>query len=184
MDRDEGAQMGEIAGLEVGLPAGIEEVDAGWLTRVLRTSGAIDADTSVATAENEPFMEGVGLLSVLFRSNLTYTGPEPGPSTVIVKFPTEVEHMRAMADASNVYEREVRFYTELLGESALRSVTVHASMVNDDKSNFVIVMEDVSHLRQADRMNGVTWDEAVAAIKSLGRFPCGMAWFSAAGGLR
>ena len=34
-----------IAGLEVGLPATIDDVDATWMTAVLRTSGAIGSDT-------------------------------------------------------------------------------------------------------------------------------------------
>jgi hypothetical protein len=34
--------MGNIAGLEVGLPRSIDDVDAAWMTDVVRTSGAID----------------------------------------------------------------------------------------------------------------------------------------------
>ncbi|MEM7091671.1 MAG: phosphotransferase [Actinomycetota bacterium] len=161
-----------IAGMEVGLPASIEEVDAAWLTQVLHTSGAIDAGTSVATAAIDPFQVGVGLLGQLARATLTYEGGD-GPASVILKYPIDVPHQRGMADAMNVYEREVRFYTELGPRSDLRTVQVHASLMAEDKSTCVIVMEDLSALRQADRFDGVTWDEAATAIRALARFHAG-----------
>jgi len=161
-----------IAGLEVGIPGAIEDVDAPWLTQVLRTSGAIDSDTAVASASVEPFQVGVGLLGQLARATLTYQGGD-GPETVIVKYPIDVPFQRGMADAMNVYEREARFYSELGPRSELATATVHAAMVNDDKSQAIIVMEDLSALRQADRTNGVTWDEAVTAVRALARFHAG-----------
>ncbi len=161
-----------IAGLEVGLPASLEEVDAGWLTTVLRTSGAIDGDTNVAAAVVEPFQVGVGLLGQLARVALTYDGGD-GPATVIVKWPIDIPHQRGMADGVNAYEREVRFYTELAPRSALRTVGVHAAMITEDKSNSMIVMDDLSELRQGDRVNGMAWKEAITAIRTLARFHAG-----------
>ena len=161
-----------IAGLEVGLPASIDDVDAAWMTTVLRTSGAFDATTAVTDAAIEPFQVGVGLLGQLARATLTYEGGH-GPATVILKWPIDVPHQRAMADAMNVYEREARFYTELAPRSQLRAATVHAAMIAEDKSQSMIVMEDLSGLRQADRFEGVTWDEAVTAVRTLARFHAG-----------
>ncbi len=158
--------------MEVGLPASLDDVDAAWLTSVLRTSGAIDASTTVATASVEPFQVGVGLLGQLARASMTYDGGD-GPATVIVKWPIDVPHQRGMADAMNVYEREARFYTEVAPRSTLRAATAHASLIADDKSGCMIVLEVLSHLRQADRVNGVTWDEAVTAIRALARFHAG-----------
>ena len=53
--------MGKIAGLEVGLPASIDDVDAAWMTAVLRTSGAIGQSSSVTALSSEPYIAG-GLL--------------------------------------------------------------------------------------------------------------------------
>ncbi|MEM7287970.1 MAG: phosphotransferase [Actinomycetota bacterium] len=161
-----------IAGLEVGLPASIDDVDSEWMTKVLRTSGAIDDGTTVTGAAVEPFQVGVGLLGQLARVTLTYAGGN-GPNTVIVKWPIDVPHQRGMADAMNVYEREARFYAELEPRSELRSAKVHAAMIAEDKSQSMIVMEDLSALRQADRFEGVTWDEAVTAVRTLARFHAG-----------
>ncbi len=158
-----------IAGLEVGLPASIDDVDAAWFTKVLRTSGAIDDDTSVETVSVAPFQVGVGLLGQLARAELTYAGGD-GPASLILKYPIDVPFQRGMAEAMNVYEREARFYAEIAPRSELRTARAHAAMIAEDKSTSVIVMEDLSSLRQADRVSGVTWDEAVEAVRTLARF--------------
>lgn len=161
-----------IAGLEVGLPTSIDAIDAPWMTSVLRTSGGIDGNTSVATVSIEPFQVGVGLLGQLARASLTYDGGD-GPASLIVKFPIDVPNQRGIADGMNAYEREVKFYTELAARSDLRTVGVHAAMITEDKSNCLIVMDDLSALRQGDRINGMTWDEAVTSVRTLARFHAG-----------
>lgn len=160
-----------IAGLEVGLPKTLDDVTAEWLTRVLRRSGAIDESTTVASLVAEPFQVGVGLVGKLARLELTYDGGS-GPASLVVKYPIDIESQLAMAHAMNFYAREVRFYTELAAVSDLRTAQVHASMIDDDQ-HFMIVMEDLSHLRQGDRINGMTWDEAEAAVRALARFHAG-----------
>jgi hypothetical protein len=163
--------MGMIAGLEVGLPGGIDDVDAAWMTAVLRTSGAIDADSSVTSIASEPYIAG-GLLSLLFRS--TIESDDPGaPRTVIVKFPSDLPGQRAMADAFGIYNREVVFYRDIAPRSAITMPMVHAAMIAGDLSNSCIVMEDLAHLRQPSRVDGVTWDEAVKGIEALARFHAG-----------
>ncbi len=163
--------MGKIAGMEVGLPASIDEVDAAWMTEVLRTSGAIGADSSVTSLSNEPFIAG-GLLSLLFRSTIESDDAD-APATVIVKFPTDMAAQRAMADAFGVYNREVVFYRDIAPQSDINMPTIHAAMSADDLSNSCIVMEDLGHLRQPDRNAGVTWDEAVKGIRALARYHAG-----------
>lgn len=164
-----------IAGIDHGLPAGIGEVTAEWMTAVLRTSGAIDSDTSVASLDAEPFAVGVGLLSELHRATLTYAGGAAGPATVIVKFPTTIEHQRAIADAFNIYAREVKAYTDVVPRSPITAPVAHAAMIAADASNCCIVMEDLSGFAQASAEEGVTWDQALAAVESLAAFHA--TWF-------
>jgi Phosphotransferase enzyme family len=163
--------MGMIAGLEVGLPNGIGDVDGEWMTAVLRTSGAIGPDSTITSVVNEPYIAG-GLLSLLFRSALESDDPE-APRTVIVKFPSDIPAQRAMADAFGVYHREVVFYRDIAPRSDIAMPVVHAAMTAPDRSNSCIVMEDLAHLRQPSRADGVTWDEAVAGIRALARFHAG-----------
>ena len=158
--------MGNIAGLEAGIPADMLDPGAEWMTAVLRTSGAIDGSTSVTAVEVEPFQVGVGLIGQLGRATMSYDGGE-GPATVIIKWPIDVPMQRGMGDALNAYEREVRYYTEFAAVSPLRTPTIHAAMIAEDKSNCVIVMQDLSSMRQGDRINGMTWDESVTCVKTL-----------------
>ncbi len=166
---------GHDAGHDIGMPAEIDEVSAAWMTDVLRTSGAIDGATSVSALDSEPFAVGVGLLSRLYRTALTYVGGPDGPATVIVKFPTVIPHQRAIADAFNIYEREVKAYTDVVPRSTVRTPRVHAAMMAPDKSNCCLVMEDLSGLAQADATSGATWEQALNALDALAAFHA--AWF-------
>jgi aminoglycoside phosphotransferase (APT) family kinase protein len=158
--------MGAIAGLEVGLPRGIAEVDAGWLTAVLRTSGAIDGSTAVSSIDIEPFAVGAGLLSLLYRASLGYTGGD-GPASVIVKFPIDHPHQRGLADSLGFYPREIRFYTELAPTSKVSTPVVHAAMMAPDSTDFVVVMEDLTGRGAADQRVGATWEQALASIDAM-----------------
>lgn len=162
--------MGEIAGLEVGLPGGPDGVTAPWLTSVLRTSGAIDAATSVTAAHVAEFQAG-GLLSTLATAMLELDGP--GPASVVCKFPAVVETQRAMADGFGVYVKEVAFYREIAPRSNIKMPLVHAAMIAEDGSDYCIVMEDLRHLRQPDRAAGMTFDEAIVAVDALAAYHAG-----------
>ncbi len=159
---------GAIAGIDIGLPNGINEVTAAWMTEALRTSGAIGAGSEVTSLRNEPYIAG-GLLSLLYRSTIESDDPR-APATVIVKFPTDVPHQRMIADAFGIYGREVAFYRDVAPRSTIMMPKVHAAMSASDASNSCIVMEDLAHLRQPDRARGVIWDEAVIGVRALARF--------------
>lgn len=163
--------MQKMAGLEIGLPGGIDDVDAAWMTAALRTSGAIAPSSNVSSLSSTPLHAG-GLLGQLFRTTITSDDPA-APTSVIVKFPTDVPAQRAMADAFDIYHREVTFYRTIAPRSDIVTPAVHAAMVAEDHSNACIVMEDLAHLRQPDRVAGVTWDEAIIGIRALARFHAG-----------
>ncbi|MFN8020860.1 MAG: phosphotransferase [Acidimicrobiales bacterium] len=158
--------MGRVAGIEVGLPRSIDEVDAVWMTAVLRTSGAIGERAAVATMTAEPFAVGAGLLSLLYRARLEYTDGD-GPSTVIVKFPIGDPNQRGIADSLGFYPREIRFYREIASRSKVRTPMVHAAMMADDSTDFVVVMEELVSEQPADQRDGATWSQVVASIEAM-----------------
>lgn len=163
--------MGSIAGPEVGRPERVEDVTPEWLTTVFRTSGALGEDGSVAGVTIEPFAVGLGFLSELSKATLTYAGEaSQAPSSVIIKMVTSLEVQRGLADALLFYERELRFYRELADDLPLRTAKVHAAMMDDDKTDFVIVMEDLSPLRGFDQAAGVSVDDAALSIEGMAKF--------------
>ncbi|MEM7276364.1 MAG: phosphotransferase, partial [Actinomycetota bacterium] len=157
-----------IAGAEVGRPTSIDEVDAAWLTAVLRTSGTLGSDGEVGGVSVEPFAEGVGFLSLLHRATLTYDGPADGaPATVIIKMVTDLESQRGIADALQFYQRELRFYREIAAGLEFRTPVVHAAVIAEDSTDFVLVMEDLSELRGLDQTAGVGEDDAMLSVWSM-----------------
>ncbi|MDA3039367.1 MAG: phosphotransferase [Actinomycetota bacterium] len=163
--------MGTIAGPEVGRPGNIGEVTAEWLTAVFRTSGALGAEGSVTSVSVEPFAVGLGFLSELSKATLTYSGDAAGaPRSVIIKMVTALEVQRGLADALFFYQRELRFYRELADDLPLRTAKVHAAIMDEDKTDFVIVMEDLSPLRGFDQAAGVSVADAELSIDGLAAF--------------
>ncbi len=159
--------MGNIAGLEAGLPRSIDEVDATWMTTVLRTSGAIDGGTEVSSLTSTPFAVGAGLLSLLHRVELDYAGSSNGPGTVIVKFPIDIPHQRAIADSLGFYPREIRFYRELAPHSPVSTPVVYAAAMAEDSTDFVVVMEDLSHHESTDQRIGASWEQVLKSIEAM-----------------
>jgi len=161
--------MGSIAGSEAGLPAGIDEVDAAWLTTVLRTSGAIEETVSVSSVESTPFAIGAGLLSLLYRSSLTYEGGA-GPETVIVKFPTDDPLQRGISDLLGFYERELVFYRDFADDAPFGTAQCHAAIQAEENTDFVVVMEDLSHLDSVDQRDGCSWEQSLESVTKMARF--------------
>jgi hypothetical protein len=163
-----------IAGREVGLPRSIDEVDERWMTEVLRISGAIDAATSVSSLQSTQFAVGAGLLSLLYRTELGYDGGA-GPATVIVKLPIDHPVQRGIADGLGFYPREIRFYTEVAPKSSITVPHVHAALIAEDSSDFVVVMEDLSGRPMADQRVGATWAQVLASVDAMAAFHAG--WY-------
>jgi len=161
--------MGSIAGLEVGLPGGIEEVDVAWLTAVLRTSGAIGETVSVSSVDSAPFAVGAGLLSLLYRCSLTFEGGA-GPETVIVKFPTDDPLQRGMSDLLGFYERELVFYRDFADDAPFGTARCHAAIQAEESTDFVVVMEDLSHLDAVDQRDGCSWEQSLESVAKMAKF--------------
>src|SRR4249919_1295636 len=93
------------------LPAGIAALDHAWLTQALRSSGVLSNDSFVSACDAQPLGAGAGLIGMVGRARLTYGGaPTDAPTRLICKFPSAVAGNRAVADAFDMYGREVRFY--------------------------------------------------------------------------
>ena len=145
------------------------EVTPAWLTSVLRSSGALGADAAVADVAVEQFAQGSGLLSELFRLRPTYDGAHAGaPESLVLKLPTPDPAMRGVADALGFYQRELRFYREVAPEVPFGTARCHAAIVADDgSSDFVLVLEDLAHLRPLDQVAGCSWEQALGVLDRL-----------------
>ena len=152
-------------------PEQLGQITPEWLTAVLRAGGACRSGT-VKNIEMTPLGgAGVGFLSGVARFQLTYGDPEPeAPTSVVVKLPTLTEETRAIGDTFRAYEREARFYHEVMPQSRIRAPRCYYCVYDAEQTRFVLVMEDLSSLRPGDQVKGLTWDEALAALRAIGPF--------------
>jgi hypothetical protein len=114
---------------------------------------------------------GVGLMGLLYRLTVEYRGndTESMPRTVIVKLPVLIDATRQVAAAYRLYEKEVAFYHQLAPETPLRTPEIYFADHDPDTDNFVLVMQDVGHLRASDQIAGCERDDALAAVAALAR---------------
>ncbi len=151
------------------MPIAIEDIDARWLTEAL--SSVLPEGVEVESFAVETIGTGIGLMGLLYRLTIEYrnaTG-HPHPATVVVKLPVLIDATRQVALAYRFYEKEVAFYRELAVDTALRTPDLYYGAHDLATDNFVLVLEDVGHLRAADQVAGCTRADAIAAMSDLAR---------------
>ncbi len=154
------------------LPTTTSEITSTWLTEVLRQSGTLGDEGSVASLELDPAASGVGFMGEVGKLGITYHGAGvDAPATLIAKFPTHSPEVRAMFHPTRIYEREHRFYRELADRSPLRTPAIHhvtcevASSPDDER--YLLLMEDLSSLTLGDQVAGVSPEQARRAVVAL-----------------
>lgn len=150
------------------LPVSIAAIDATWLTEALRHGGAIGDDTTVTSVTVNNMGAGIGFMGEVGRLEVAYVGGR-GPSTVVCKIPTQDAHVRGLLAPARVFEREARFYLDVAPRLDVVP-RAHAVVADFDTDDYVLVLEDLGHLRVGDQSIGVSAREAHAAVRALARF--------------
>lgn len=149
------------------IPKSTADITQNWLTNVLREAQAIHTATVVA-ATYESVGAGVGIMGELTRATLTYDRAEPGaPTSVIVKLTSPYEANRAQGIALGMYEAEVRFYNELVGQAAMRVPHCYVAEIDRETHDFVIVLEDLGGCSAPDQLQGMSIAQASVAAAAL-----------------
>lgn len=143
----------------MGLPRTIEELDGPWL------SAALGKQVSVRSAA--PLSTGTAFSTVMYRLELE--GDEDAPASVVVKLPVDGE-VRQLLDGIGAYVREVTFYAELAGDVPVRVPKSYIARMAADSTDFVLAIEDLSHLEPADQLEGLTLEQAESAVDALASF--------------
>ena len=132
------------------------EVDADWLTQVLR-AGGIDAVVRGFTAESI----GTGQIGDSVRFRLAYARQaEDAPASLVGKFPAAGAESRATGVALGNYVREVRFYEHLAPTALIRTPRCYFTDVDEATSAFVLMMEDLAPAKPGDQLRGCTLEQA------------------------
>jgi aminoglycoside/choline kinase family phosphotransferase len=105
------------------------------------------------------------------RLTLTYDKKDPEfPNTMIVKMPTTFRTALAVALQYNLYEREIRFYTEIAPKSPIRvpGLIYHDFEIESKKS--ILILEDCSCYTLIDQIKGLNLEQTKLAINSIADF--------------
>ena len=152
------------------VPEGLSEVTPRWLTEALNC-GRDSGDPSVTGYTAEPLAEGKGFMNQLFRLRLHFDpGPADRPDTVIAKLPSADPLLRTVFDRLGQNRREVGFYWNLANSPQMPTPRVYHSAMDPPTGNTVLLLEDLSSLRQGDSVAGCTLDDARRCMEQLARF--------------
>ncbi len=140
------------------------QIDAQWLTDVLRQSGVA---VEVANFTMSPV--GAGQIGDTFRFALDYApGSAAGPATIIGKFATNDPTSRQIAATWSLYEREVRFYRDLAFKARVAVPICYGTLLAEDGS-FALLLEDLAPAKPGDQIAGMSSEDAERAMIEAAR---------------
>jgi len=140
----------------------VDAVDAAWLTLALREAGRI-GEERVVEVQRAPC--GVGQLADSFRFTVTWDRPSRAPLTWVAKFASRDATSREFGRSSGYYRSEIGFYRELAARVPVSvPVAVHAAL-DDNQTDFVLLMEDLAPARQVDQLDGCSADESARVLE-------------------
>ncbi|MGV0791721.1 phosphotransferase [Mycolicibacterium sp. XJ1819] len=142
---------------DIGVPRGVDEVTAQWLSVVL-------GGRAVTGLRAERIAKDSGFSSLLYRLHLT--GEAGVPATMIAKLPAESEARGAM-ELLGGYRRELAFYREVAGRAPMHTPQVYGAFMDPDGVDFVLLLEDLQSWDNADHLAGLPMRRARMCIEAL-----------------
>lgn len=109
---------------------------------------------------------GTGQMCDSFRLSLDWQGHD-GPETIIAKCPSHDEQSRNIAALLGSYAREVNWYRELAGKSAVSRPQCYHAEIADNRIDFALILGDCAPARQGDQLAGANTDILRPAIMQL-----------------
>ena len=92
------------------------------------------------------------------------------PASVVVKMPTlDEQARRALGEDLELYLKEVRFYQEIGNANPLPPAHPYFAAIDEATHDFILVLEDLRHLRVADQTIGCTPGDAETVVDAIAR---------------
>lgn len=111
---------------------------------------------------------GTGQMSECYRVALSYDGGT-GPASVVLKVAAADPTSRQTGLAMGLYEREVRFYTDIAPRLSGPIAHCYHADFDPETGVFDLLLDDAAPARQGDEIHGATIDQAMLAVTELGR---------------
>lgn len=137
------------------------ELSADWLTAVLDRGTVTDF-----TFERI----GTGQMSECYRITLTYADAgSSGPASVVLKVAATDPSSRQTGQALGLYEREVRFYTDVAPGLSGPVAPCHHAAYDPQTGAFDLLIGDAAPAVVGDEIRGATVEQAHLALSELGK---------------
>ena len=113
---------------------------------------------------------GTGQMSECYRVELAHAGSDIGPASVVLKVAASDPVSRQTGLALGLYEREVRFYTDIAPNLDGGPVAACYSAAFDaDTGAFHLLLGDAGPAVVGDELRGATVEQALLALAELAR---------------
>ncbi len=112
---------------------------------------------------------GTGQMSECYRVALTYADGAAGPASVVLKVAATDPASRQTGLALGLYEREVRFYTDLAPRIGGPVAPCYSSAFDAETGVFHLLLGDADPAVVGDEILGATVEQAMLAMAELGR---------------
>jgi hypothetical protein len=114
---------------------------------------------------------GTGQMSECYRVSLNYAdGEAGGPASVVLKVAATDPNSRQTGLALGLYEREVRFYTDIAPQLGGGPVApCHHSAFDPETGAFDLLLGDAAPATVGDELRGASVEQAELALTELGR---------------
>jgi hypothetical protein len=112
---------------------------------------------------------GTGQMSECYRVGLTYADGDSGPSSVVLKVAATDPVSRQTGLALGLYEREVRFYTDIAPRINGPVAPCHHAGLDVETGAFHLLLGDAGPAVVGDEIRGATVEQATLALTELGR---------------
>lgn len=154
--------MGESA-----FPVRPEHLTVEWLEGLIEAGGDLVAGERLVSFEVKPVGEVIGVLGDVVRVFLTYSSPNAGPSTLVVKFAHKNAENRQIANNTKMYEREVSFFNEVSRQVRMPMTKCYFAAMDPITNGNAVVIEDLVRYDVGDQVKGVTLEQVKMVIDAI-----------------
>lgn len=136
------------------------DLNADWLTATIGAGTITDFTTERI---------GTGQMSECYRVTLSYADGEDGPPSVVLKVAATDSASRQAGLTLGLYEREVRFYTDIAPRIGGPVAPCHSAGYDSETGAFHLLLGDAAPATVGDEIRGATIEQATLALAEVGR---------------
>ncbi len=137
-----------------------QDLTAEWLTAAVG-AGTVERFTTERI--------GTGQMSECYRVELGYADGTDGPASVVLKVAATDPASRQTGLALGLYEREVRFYTDIAPRIGGPVAPCYSAGFDPETGIFHLLLGDADPAVVGDEIHGATIEQARLAVAELGR---------------